>query len=62
MFMRDNMCIRLQNLGDLEFNLLRSLKVKSNGTIGLHIYDFLLMANSKHMSISHFIGVIISYR
>ncbi len=38
--------IRLQNFGDLEFDLSRSLKVKSNGAIRLPIYDFLFMFNS----------------
>ena len=36
----------LENLGDLDFDLSRSLKVKSNGAIGLPIYGFLLMFNS----------------
>ena len=31
--------IRLQNLSDPEFDLSRSLKVKSNGAVGLPIYD-----------------------
>ncbi len=35
----------LQNLSD--FDLLRSLKIKSNGAGGLPIYDFLLVFNSK---------------
>ena len=30
---------------DLEFHLSRSLKIKSNGVIGLPIYGFLLMFN-----------------
>ena len=34
------------NLTGLEFDLSRSLKVKSNGVIGLTIYGFLLMVNS----------------
>ncbi len=38
--------IRLQNLGDLEFDLSRSLKVKGDVAIGLPIYGFLLMFNS----------------
>ena len=37
---------RLQNFGDLEFDLSRSLKVKSDSAIGLLIYGFLLMCNS----------------
>ena len=38
--------IRLQNMSDIEFDLSRSLKVKSDGTVGLPIYGFLLMFNS----------------
>ena len=38
--------ISLQNLGDLDFDLSMSLKVKSDGVIGLAIYGFLLMVNS----------------
>ena len=37
---------RLHNLGDLDFDLSRSLKVRSNGAIGLAIYGFLLMINT----------------
>ena len=37
--------IRLLNLGDLDFDLSRSLKVKCAGAIGLPIYGFLLMFN-----------------
>ncbi len=37
--------IGLQNLGDLDFDLSRSLKVKSNGAVRLPIYDFLLVSN-----------------
>ncbi len=47
----------LQNLGDLEFDLSRSLKVKSNGAVGLSIYDFLLVSNSNYMSKSRRLGV-----
>ncbi len=50
--------IRLQNLGDLEFDLSRSLKVKSNGAVGLPIYDFLLESKSNYMAKSHRLGVI----
>ena len=50
--------IKLQNLGDLEFDLSRSLKVKSNGAVGLPIYEFLLVSNSNYMSNSHRLGVI----
>ncbi len=35
------------NMGDLEFDLSRSLKVKSKCAVGLPIYDFLLVSNSK---------------
>ena len=38
--------IRLQNLGDIDFDLSRSLKVKCDGVIGLVIYASLLMVNS----------------
>ncbi len=36
----------LRNLGELDFDLSRSLKVKSDSVIGLAIYGFLLMVNS----------------
>ncbi len=49
--------IRLQNLGDLEFDLSRSIKVKSKGAVRLSIYDFLLVSNSNYMSNSHRLGV-----
>ena len=45
--------IRLRHLCDLEFDLSRSLKVKSSGAVGLSIYDFLLITNSNYMSTSH---------
>ncbi len=45
-------------LGDLEFDLSRSLKVKSNGAVRLLIYDFLLVSNSNYMSNSHRLGLI----
>ncbi len=35
--------IRLGNLGDLDFDLSRSLKVKSNGAFRLPIYCFLFV-------------------
>ncbi len=35
-----------QNLSDLDFDLSRSLKVKSDDVIELAIYGFLLMINS----------------
>ena len=40
-------------MGDLAFDLLGSHNVKSNGAVGLPIYEFLLIPNSKHMSKSH---------
>ncbi len=33
----------LQNVSDLDFDLLMSFKVKSNGSVGLLMYDFLLV-------------------
>ncbi len=38
--------IKHRNLGDLDFDLSRSLKVKCEGAIGLPIYGFLLMFHS----------------
>ncbi len=38
--------IRLQNLGDLDLDLSRSLMAKCEGAIVLPIYGFLLMFNS----------------
>ena len=49
-------------MNDLEFDLSESLKVKSNGAVGLPIYDFLLVSNSNHMSISHRLGVIATWK
>ena len=46
-----------QNLGDLEFDLSMSLKVKSNGAVGLPIYDFLLASNCNYVCNSHHLGV-----
>ncbi len=37
---------KVLNVGDLEFGLSRSLKVKCDGAIELLIYGFLLMFNS----------------
>ena len=37
-------------MSDLDFDLSMSHKVKSNGTVGFPIYDFLLVSNSDHMS------------
>ncbi len=42
--------IRLQNLGDFEFDISMSLKVKFNGAVELFIYDFLLVSNSNYMN------------
>ncbi len=41
----------LWNLSGLNFDLSRSLKVKSDHAIQLPIYDFLLVSKSNHMSI-----------
>ncbi len=49
--------ISVQNISDLEFDPSMSLKVKSNGTVELPIYDLLLVSNSDYMSISHRLGV-----
>ncbi len=38
--------IRLGNLGVLDFDLSRSLRIKGDGVIGLLIYGFLLMVHS----------------
>ncbi len=56
--LRDISLVSLQNPSDLDFDLSRSLKVKSNGSVGLPIYDFLLVSNSNYMSNSHPLGVI----
>ena len=39
-------------MSDLKFDLSRSLKVKSNGALGLHTYEFLLASNSNHVYLS----------
>ena len=44
-------------MGGLEFDLSRSLKVKSNGEVGLPKYDFLLVSNSNYMSKARHLGV-----
>ncbi len=54
--------IRLHNLGDLDFDLSRSLKVKSSGVIGPPIYDILLVSNSNHMPTSHRLGVMVTQK
>ncbi len=51
--------ISIQNsMSDLEFDISRSLEVKSNDRVGLPINHFLLVSNSNHMSNSHPLGVI----
>ena len=56
--------IRLRNLSDfdfdsdLDFDFSRSLKAKSNGAVGLPIYDILLVSNSKYVSMCRRLGVI----
>ncbi len=40
--------IRLWNPSDLDLDLLRSFKVKSNTAVGLSIYEFLSVSNSNH--------------
>ncbi len=49
-------------MGDPDFDLSRSLKIKSNGAVGLPIYDFLLVSNSNHMSISRRLRDITSWK
>ncbi len=49
---------RLQSLSVFEYDLLRSLNVKSNGVIGLPIYGFLFMYNCNHMSIPHRLAIV----
>ncbi len=46
----------VQNLGDLEFDLSTSLKVKFNGASGLPIYYFLLVSNCNCMFNLHRLG------
>ena len=46
------------NLSALDFDLLRSSKVKSDSATSLPIYDFLVVSNVNHMSISHHLAVI----
>ncbi len=38
--------IKFRNLGDLDFDLSRPLKVKCDGVIGLLVYDLLLIFDS----------------
>ena len=40
-------------MSSLEFELPRSLNDNSNGSVGFLLYDFLLVPNNNHMSISH---------
>ena len=44
-------------MSEPEFDLSRSLKVKSNGDTGLPMYDFLLVSNSNYMFTPHGLGV-----
>ena len=44
-------------MNDLEFDLSRPLKVKSNVAVGLLIYE-ILMSDINHMPISHRLSVI----
>ncbi len=48
--------IRPRNLRS--FDILRLLKIKSNGALGLPICDFILMSNSNHMFISRRLAVL----
>ncbi len=50
--------ISLENVSDLELDLSRAPKVKSNGAVGLPIYDFPLVLTSNCISKSHRLGVI----
>ena len=54
--------IGLQNMRDLDFDLSKSLNVKSNGAVRLDIYEFLLMSNSNDMFISHRLGDICTWK
>ncbi len=45
-------------MSDLEFDLSRSPKVKSNGAVRHPLYDFLLVCNNNRMSISHRLAVV----
>ncbi len=49
--------ISIKKFSDLEFDLSRSLNVKSNITIRLSINDFLLMSNGNHMHISRSLAI-----
>ena len=53
-----NYALLQDNMSDFDFDLSRSLQVRSNGAVRLTIYDILLMSNSNHMSISCHLGVI----
>ncbi len=46
------MCIILQSLSDLDFDLTRSLKFKCDGAVGLSICDLLLVFDSNTLPIS----------
>ncbi len=49
--------ISVQNMSDFEFYLVRPLKVKSNGAVGLPTYNY-HVSNNNHVSNSHHVGVI----
>ncbi len=49
-------------MGDLDFDPSMSLKVKSNDAVGISIYGFLLMSNNNHMSISHRLADICTWK
>ncbi len=40
---------------DLEFDHSRAHKAKSKGRLGRSIYDFLLVSNNKHMSVTTYL-------
>lgn len=42
--------VSLHNVGDLDFDLSRSLKVKCDAAVGLPIYDLVLMSNGNNMT------------
>ncbi len=45
-------------MSDFDFDLSRSLKVKSDGALGPPIYNFPVVLKSKHMCTSYHLGVI----
>ena len=52
----------IQNMPDLEFDLSRSLMVKVDGAIRKPTYDFLLLNNSKDMSICSILRDIVTQK